>query len=193
LGYETSFARESFYSQLKKLGDTNSTNLYISSLPKSMNEHQLSNIFEPFKVCSSRILRDSNGVARGVGFARFDSRETCERVIAAYHNSAVTQDGETTLIQIRFADSGEQKSLKATTNQARVWRAHEYESVVNHAVFPLSAENSTFESYLTNNSTSGSVSNAQSRLNTVTSHLSPVASPTKVKVESPETPVAVEA
>jgi len=103
LGYETSFARESFYSQLKKLSDTDSTNLYISSLPRDFNEHQLSAIFEPYKVCSSRILRDSSGNGRGVGFARFDSREVCEEIISKYHNLAVTSGEETTHIQLRFA------------------------------------------------------------------------------------------
>lgn len=70
LGYESSFARESFYSQLKKLHDDDNTNLYVSNLPKDINEHELGAIFAPHKVCSSRILRDGQGNGRGVGFAR---------------------------------------------------------------------------------------------------------------------------
>lgn len=71
LGYEVSFARESFYSKLKTFSDEGNTNLYVSNLPKSMNEHELANLFGPHKVCSSRILRDKNGHGRGVGFARY--------------------------------------------------------------------------------------------------------------------------
>ena len=57
LGYEVSFARvrlnqrrfteddkanedqESFYAKLKKFADEGNTNLYVSNLPRSMNEH----------------------------------------------------------------------------------------------------------------------------------------------------------
>ena len=49
-GYETSFARESFYSQLKKLADTTAANLYISNLPVEYNEHDLGVIFEGYEV-----------------------------------------------------------------------------------------------------------------------------------------------
>ena len=34
-----SIAQESFYNQLKKLSDEENTNLYVSNLPKDMNEH----------------------------------------------------------------------------------------------------------------------------------------------------------
>jgi len=70
LGYETSFARESFYAKLKKFADESNTNLYVSNIPKNMNEHELSACFQPFKVSSSKILRDDAGNGRGVGFAR---------------------------------------------------------------------------------------------------------------------------
>lgn len=47
------------------------TNLYISNLPVSMDEQELENMLKPLgHVISTRILRDANGVSRGVGFAR---------------------------------------------------------------------------------------------------------------------------
>ncbi|KAI0132504.1 hypothetical protein BJ170DRAFT_250709 [Xylariales sp. AK1849] len=70
LGYEVGFARESFNSRLKAEGDDNSTNLYISNLPKSVTENELSAIFVGYTILSSKILRDSLGNSRGVGFAR---------------------------------------------------------------------------------------------------------------------------
>lgn len=70
LGYETSFARESFYSKLKKFADEHNTNLYISNIPRNINEYELSAYFLPFKVCSSKILRDDASNGRGVGFCR---------------------------------------------------------------------------------------------------------------------------
>ncbi|TKS81794.1 RNA-binding motif, single-stranded-interacting protein 3 [Collichthys lucidus] len=46
------------------------TNLYISNLPLSMDEQELENMLKPFgHVISTRILRDANGLSRGVGFA----------------------------------------------------------------------------------------------------------------------------
>lgn len=63
-------SQESFYSKLKTFADEGNTNLYVSNLPKPMNEHELGNFFAPHKVCSARILRDKNGHGRGVGFAR---------------------------------------------------------------------------------------------------------------------------
>lgn len=47
------------------------TNLYISNLPLSMDEQELENMLKHFgQVISTRILRDSSGSSRGVGFAR---------------------------------------------------------------------------------------------------------------------------
>lgn len=49
------------------------TNLYISNLPLSMDEQELENMLKHFgQVISTRILRDSSGGSRGVGFARSD-------------------------------------------------------------------------------------------------------------------------
>lgn len=70
LGYEVGFARESFNSRLKAEGDEASTNLYISNLPKSLTEVELGTIFLGYTILSSKILRDSMGNSRGVGFAR---------------------------------------------------------------------------------------------------------------------------
>lgn len=53
------------------------TNLYISNLPLSMDEQELENMLKPFgHVISTRILRDANGLSRGVGFARYAQGNT---------------------------------------------------------------------------------------------------------------------
>ncbi|KAF2199895.1 hypothetical protein GQ43DRAFT_375178 [Delitschia confertaspora ATCC 74209] len=128
LGYEVSFARESFYNKLKKFADDNNTNLYVSNIPKNMNEHELGEIFAPYKVCSSRVLRDGQGNGRGVGFARFETRDICEEIIRTFNNTPVSkQGGEEHLIQIRYSDTHEQKMLKQQTAAGRNFRAAEYE------------------------------------------------------------------
>lgn len=65
--------QESFNSRLKAEGDEGSTNLYISNLPKSVSETELNTIFVDYTILSAKILRDSLGNSRGVGFARYAS------------------------------------------------------------------------------------------------------------------------
>ncbi|EME40619.1 hypothetical protein DOTSEDRAFT_65305 [Dothistroma septosporum NZE10] len=109
LGYEVSFARESFYSKLKTFSDENNTNLYVSNLPKSMNEHELAQLFAPHKVCS------------------FETRDDCDEVIKTFNNHTIKSQGEELQVQIRFADTQEQKQLKQQTQAARHFRSQEYE------------------------------------------------------------------
>uniref|UniRef100_A0A8C4Q2V1 RNA binding motif, single stranded interacting protein n=1 Tax=Eptatretus burgeri TaxID=7764 RepID=A0A8C4Q2V1_EPTBU len=57
--------------QMAKQQEQDPTNLYLSNLPPSVDEQELENLLKPFgHVVSTRILRDSNGTSRGVGFAR---------------------------------------------------------------------------------------------------------------------------
>lgn len=124
LGYEVGFARESFNSRLKAEADSTSTNLYVSNLPKDWNEQQLGGVFAEYTVLSSRILRDLQGHSRGVGFARFEDRETCEEVIKKFHGQLVGQ--ERLVLQVRYADTESQKTLKRVTAERRQFRTNEY-------------------------------------------------------------------
>uniref|UniRef100_A0A3B4BDD4 RRM domain-containing protein n=1 Tax=Periophthalmus magnuspinnatus TaxID=409849 RepID=A0A3B4BDD4_9GOBI len=72
--------------QMAKQQEQDPTNLYISNLPVSMDEQELENMLKPLgHVISTRILRDANGVSRGVGFARMESTEKCEVVIQHFN------------------------------------------------------------------------------------------------------------
>lgn len=96
---------------------------------------------------------------------RFDSRDTCEKVISAYNNSPIYKNGEEFTIQIRYADTQEQKMLKQQTAAGRQFRAAEYEFGVAQArgtqvyagrLEGLTAQEheaaSEFESFMSNNS-----------------------------------------
>ncbi|KAH6676725.1 hypothetical protein B0J14DRAFT_359864 [Halenospora varia] len=124
LGYEVGFARESFNSRLKAEGDDSSTNLYVSNLPKNMTESELGAIFMDYTVSSSRILRDPNNNSRGVGFARFESRDICEEIIKKFHGQPIGEEG--LLLQVRYADTPAQKDLKRITTERRQFRTNEY-------------------------------------------------------------------
>lgn len=138
LGYEVGFARESFNSRLKAEGDEGSTNLYVSNLPKNMTEAELGAIFIDYTVQSSRILRDNQNNSRGVGFARFESREVCEEIIARFHGQAIGEEG--LLLQVRYADTPAQKDLKRITTERRQFRTQEY----NVGAYGTNAEFLTF-------------------------------------------------
>ncbi|CZT45373.1 related to single-stranded DNA-binding protein MSSP-1 [Rhynchosporium secalis] len=124
LGYEVGFARESFNSRLKAEGDEQSTNLYVSNLPKNMTESELGAIFMDYHVQSSRILRDNQNNSRGVGFARFENRDVCEEIIKKFHGQPIGEEG--LLLQVRYADTPAQKDLKRITTERRQFRTNEY-------------------------------------------------------------------
>ncbi|KAH7150069.1 RNA binding protein MSSP-2 [Dactylonectria estremocensis] len=124
LGYEVGFARESFNSRLKAEGDELSTNLYISNLPKTLTEVELGTIFLGYTILSSKILRDSMGNSRGVGFARFDNRDVCDDIIQKFNGVGLGVEG--LLMNIRYADTPAQKELKRVTAERRQFRTNEY-------------------------------------------------------------------
>jgi len=115
--YFVSFARsgtpssqESYSSRLKNLEDSTSMNIYISNLPLDVDEKQLTNLFKPHKILSHRILRNEDGVSRGVGFARFSTRAAAQSVIDTFNNTMLPNSEHP--LQLRFADSAAQKRLK---------------------------------------------------------------------------------
>ncbi|KAA8588190.1 hypothetical protein FQN60_001384 [Etheostoma spectabile] len=100
--------------QMAKQQEQDPTNLYISNLPMSMDEQELENMLKHFgQVISTRILRDSNGGSRGVGFARMESTEKCDAVISHFNGkfiktpAGVPAPSEPLLC--KFADGGQKK------------------------------------------------------------------------------------
>ncbi|KAI0889000.1 uncharacterized protein GGS22DRAFT_184577 [Annulohypoxylon maeteangense] len=124
-GYEVGFARESFNSRLRQEGDPDTTNLYLSNLPRGWRELEINTLFQNFLVLSSKVLEDQvTHVSRGVGFARFESREVCDSIIK--HFQGMLLGRENLPLQIRYADSQRQKELKRVTAKRRQWRTNEY-------------------------------------------------------------------
>lgn len=76
--------------QMAKQQEQDPTNLYISNLPLSMDEQELEGMLKPFgQVISTRILRDTSGASRGVGFARMESTEKCEAIITHFNGKYI--------------------------------------------------------------------------------------------------------
>lgn len=99
------------------------------------------------KPTSSKILKDGNGISRGVGFARYgktysydidvtESRnrfrtpEVCQQIIDAFNNKVIGEGKMATTLQLRYADTEEQKKLKTFTAEKRQFKTNEYNEVV---------------------------------------------------------------
>ncbi|KAL3832646.1 hypothetical protein ACJMK2_024272 [Sinanodonta woodiana] len=84
------------------------TNLYIANLPIYFSEQNLENMFKDYgTVISTRILRKPDGISRGVGFARMESKDKCDQIITAFN--AKILPGCTEPLLVKFADGGNKK------------------------------------------------------------------------------------
>uniref|UniRef100_A0A8C4HTM5 RNA binding motif single stranded interacting protein 3 n=1 Tax=Dicentrarchus labrax TaxID=13489 RepID=A0A8C4HTM5_DICLA len=131
--------------QMAKQQEQDPTNLYISNLPLSMDEQELENMLKPFgHVISTRILRDANGLSRGVGFARMESTEKCDVVIQNFNGKFLkTPPGMTAPAEpllCKFADGGQKKrqtQVKYPQN-GRPWtREGEFDDIDNVEMKPF--------------------------------------------------------
>ncbi|XP_034088222.1 RNA-binding motif, single-stranded-interacting protein 1 isoform X3 [Gymnodraco acuticeps] len=100
--------------QMAKQQEQDPTNLYISNLPMSMDEQELENMLKHFgQVISTRILRDSSGRSRGVGFARMESTEKCDAVISHFNGKFIKTPAGVPVssepLLCKFADGGQKK------------------------------------------------------------------------------------
>uniref|UniRef100_A0A1A8MXK9 RNA binding motif, single stranded interacting protein 1 n=1 Tax=Nothobranchius pienaari TaxID=704102 RepID=A0A1A8MXK9_9TELE len=114
--------------QMAKQQEQDPTNLYISNLPLCMDEQELENMLKHFgQVISTRILRDSGGVSRGVGFARMESTEKCEAVISHFNGKFIKTPAGVPAppepLLCKFADGGQKKrqSQNKFGQNGRAW------------------------------------------------------------------------
>ncbi|XP_026145101.1 RNA-binding motif, single-stranded-interacting protein 3 isoform X2 [Carassius auratus] len=118
--------------QMAKQQEQDPTNLYLSNLPVSVEEQELEALLKPFgHVISTRILRDTSGASRGVGFARMESSEKCDVVIqhlnGKYLKTPAGSPGPSEPLLCKFAD-GTQKKRQTQSKfpqNGRVWREGE--------------------------------------------------------------------
>ncbi|XP_014241459.1 protein alan shepard isoform X3 [Cimex lectularius] len=96
------------------------TNLYIANLPPNYKETDLENLLKQYgQVVSTRILKDTSGMSKGVGFARMETREKCEQIIQVFNGKPLSGSKEPLLV--KFADGGQKKRNMYRTD-GRIWR-----------------------------------------------------------------------
>lgn len=132
-GTQASFAKMSINDQIRKQQhdptkikqhseNLDVTNLYISNLPRSFSEEDLNSLVMPFgDIVSSRILKDPEGNSKGVGFARLESKELCEKAIKTLNGKPVTQGGEPLIV--KFAEAPNPNKKRPLVYLAPAWTA----------------------------------------------------------------------
>ncbi|KAK0417134.1 hypothetical protein QR680_012848 [Steinernema hermaphroditum] len=100
--------------QMAKQQEQDPTNLYIANLPLDYTEDKLENLLTgDGLVISTRILRNDGGISRGVGFARMDSKECCDKIIHKMNGTML--EGSTLPLLVKLADSGRKQKRNAAS------------------------------------------------------------------------------
>lgn len=61
---------------------------------------------------------------------RFKSPQICDKVIECFHGKKISNGTDFTILQLRYADTNQQKLLKMETAHRRIFKANEYNTVV---------------------------------------------------------------
>jgi len=123
--------------QMARQAEQDPTNLYIANLPHSIKENDLEGMFSPYgQVVSTRILRDTNQQSRGVGFARMESREKCEAIIAAHNGRSLA--GSSQPLVVKFADGGSSRRKTNVSSPDPTWSGHGSTDGSDNALSPES-------------------------------------------------------
>ncbi|XP_065200733.1 protein alan shepard isoform X2 [Planococcus citri] len=86
------------------------TNLYFANLPLNFKENDLENMLAKYgTVISTRVLRDEVNMSKGVGFARMETKDKCEKIIQSLNGTHLSGAKEPLLI--KFADGGPKRRL----------------------------------------------------------------------------------
>ncbi|XP_065313724.1 ELAV-like protein 2 isoform X2 [Gordionus sp. m RMFG-2023] len=95
------------------------TNLYVANLPKDIDETKLDNIFKAFgTVIQSRILKDSLGLSRGIGFIRYNYQDEAQLAIETL--SGKTLPGTNQVITIKISSDNDKKQKDIIQKYSKV-------------------------------------------------------------------------
>ncbi|KAL1921877.1 uncharacterized protein VTP21DRAFT_10519 [Calcarisporiella thermophila] len=126
MGFQVSFARDSFGLRMRGMQEFGSTNIHLSNLPLDMDEQKLEEMLLPYKTEKCQVFRHpETNVSRGIGWAKMSDRQSAEACIAKFNNSIIK--GSNGPLQVRFADPETQKKSKTQgTKKQKAWRISQY-------------------------------------------------------------------
>lgn len=75
---------------------------------------------------SDELCSEVDDLAKLPCLSRFKTPEICEKVIESFHGKPVGEGKDSTVLQLRYADTDQQKTLKLETAQRRQFKANEY-------------------------------------------------------------------
>ncbi|KAK2588136.1 hypothetical protein KPH14_004187 [Odynerus spinipes] len=117
-GAVKALAAKGIQAQMAKQQEQDPTNLYIANLPLNFKENDVEGLLQQYgQVISTRILRDTSGQSKGVGFARMESKEKCEQIIQIFNGKAL--QGAKDPLLVKFADGGNKKK---SIYKSPIWR-----------------------------------------------------------------------
>ncbi|KAI6222373.1 hypothetical protein M3Y99_01509200 [Aphelenchoides fujianensis] len=94
------------------------TNLYIANLPPDYTENSIRQLLNNFgMVISTRVLRNADGTSRCVGFARMDSKESCDQIISHYNGKKLDENCDP--LVVKLADSGARRPKHSTSSSGQ--------------------------------------------------------------------------
>ena len=93
--------------------DIKNANLYVAGLPPTVDEDKLSILFNQFgQIITHKVLYNSDGSSRGIGFVRFDKRSEAQAAIDAMNGKSL--DGGSVPLTVKFAIPPAVKNLNQT-------------------------------------------------------------------------------
>eukprot|EP00794_Sanderia_malayensis_P008220 gene8220-9098_t len=82
--------------------DIKNANLYIAGLPSAVDEDKLSILFSTFgQIITHKVLYNSDGASRGVGFVRYDKRSGAQSAINTMNGKLL--DGASAPLTVKYA------------------------------------------------------------------------------------------
>lgn len=109
-------------------GEIRFTNVYVNSLPESMDDEKLRELFRPFgTVTSGVVMKDDAGKSKGFGFVNFEKYEEAKAAVEKLNGTQL--DGKTVFVGRAQKKSEREAELRSRFEAARLERQQKYMGV----------------------------------------------------------------
>jgi len=117
--FEAEMAKEIRGKSIDRHLEQDPTNLYIANLPRDFTESSIREMLSAHgMVISTRVLRNPDGSSRCVGFARMETKQCCDQIIAYYNGKKLDPEGDA--LVVKLADSGARRPKHSTSSSGTI-------------------------------------------------------------------------